>query len=447
MGRGEEPGVSIASTGAVKGVPRRADMLVSAINTKGRLADGEVRRVVAEVLALADLAGKRVLVIIPDGTRTAPIPLLFRLFQERLAPQAAALDYLVALGTHPPMSDAALSRLIGATVTEGRAAGSTILNHRWDLPETFVTLGTLPAAEVEALSEGRLSQDVPLRLNRLVGNPGGPSEYDQILVCGPVFPHEVAGFSGGNKYFVPGIAGPEIINLTHWLGALLTSRDIIGQTDTPVRRMIDRAASFVPTPSLCFALVMSAETLHGLFAGSMDESWQAATRLSAELDIVWVETSYQRVLSVMPELYDDLWTAAKGMYKLEPAVADGGEVVIYAPHIDEISYVHGELIDQVGYHVRDFFLRQWDRYKGYPWGVLAHSTHLRGAGTYEDGIERPRIRVTLATGISRQRCARVGLGYMDPTTVVPGEWADREAEGILLVSRAGELLYRVRGTE
>jgi nickel-dependent lactate racemase len=421
-------------------------MPVSATNTTGRLADAEVRRVLAEVLEQADLENKRVLVIIPDGTRSAPIPLMFQLFQDLLGHKVTALDYLVALGTHPPMTDTALSRLVGTTVKNGRAGDSQIFNHRWDLPETFLTIGTLAADEVHALSDGRLSQEVRVRLNRLVASPDGSPEYDQILVCGPVFPHEVAGFSGGNKYFVPGVAGPEIINLTHWLGALLTSKEIIGVTETPVRRMIDRAASFIQTPRLCFALVMSGENLHGLFAGSMDEAWQAATRLSAELDIVWVEKPYQRVLSVMPELYDDLWTAAKGMYKLEPAIADGGEVIIFAPHINEISYVHGDLIDEVGYHVRDFFLRQWDRYKDYPWGVLAHSTHLRGAGTYdEQGIERPRIRVTLATGISRQRCEHVGLGYMDPATVAPEEWKDREAEGILLVRRAGESLYRVRG--
>ena len=422
-------------------------MLISATNTTGRLADVEVRRVLTELLARADLDGKRVLVIIPDGTRSAPIPLMFQLLQDLLGDKVAALDYLVALGTHPPMDDAALSQLVGTAVEDGRAGISRIFNHRWDLPETFLTLGTLAAAEVEELSHGRLSRDVSVRLNRLVGNPDGPSKYDQLLVCGPVFPHEVAGFSGGNKYFVPGVAGPEIINLTHWLGALLTSREIIGVTDTPVRQMIDRAAAFIPTTRLCLALVMSGETLHGLFAGSMDESWQAATRLSAELDIVWVERPYRRVLSVMPELYDDLWTAAKGMYKLEPAIADGGEVVIFAPHIREISYVHGDVIDEVGYHVRDFFLRQWNDYKSYPWGVLAHSTHLRGAGTYENGVERPRIRVTLATGISRERCARVGLGYMDPTTVEPQEWTDREDEGILLVKRAGESLYRVRSSE
>ena len=127
-----------------------------------------------------------------------------------------------------------------------------------------------------------------------------------------------------------------------------------------------------------------------------------------------------------------------------PVIADGGEVIIYAPHIDEISYTHGQIIDKVGYHVRDYFVNQWDRFKDYPWGVLAHSTHLRGVGTYENGVEEPRIRVTLATGIPRERCDQVNLGYLDPDAINPDEWRGREAEGILLVPKAGEMLYRVK---
>jgi len=412
------------------------------------IIEPEVRDILARGLARADLDGKRVLVIIPDGTRTAPVPLIFRLLRELLETRVAALDYLVALGTHQPMDDTALSRLVGAEVREGRAGDSHILNHRWDLPETFqckgkrsgtfATPGVLPASEVEALSEGRLSLDVPVRLNRLI------LDYDQLLVCGPVFPHEVAGFSGGNKYFVPGVAGPEIIDVTHWLGALLTSAAIIGVADTPVRQMIDRAASFIPTPRLCLALVMHGESLHGLYVGSMEEAWRTATELSAQLDIVYVERPFRRVLSVMPEMYDDIWTAAKGMYKMEPAIADGGEVVIYAPHITEVSYTHGKVLDEIGYHVRNYFVEQWDRFKDYPWGVLAHSTHLRGAGTYENGVEHPRIRVTLATAIPPERCERIGLGYADPAAVDPEAWAGREEEGILLVRRAGEMLYRIK---
>jgi nickel-dependent lactate racemase len=408
-------------------------------NRSRSLTEDEVRDLLAEALSMLGVAGKRVLVIIPDSTRSAPLHLLFRLLGELLAPQAAALDYLVALGTHQPMDDAALSRLLGVPVSRGKAGASNIYNHRWELDETFVTLGVLTPTEVEQLSQGRLSIEVPVRINRLV------EDYDQIVVCGPVFPHEVAGFSGGNKYFVPGIAAPEIIDATHWLGALMTSRGVIGVAETPVRRMIDRAASFVTTPRFCLALVMHGDNLHGLYSGAMREAWQAACRLSAELDIVTVEQPFRRVLSVMPEMYDDLWTAAKGMYKLEPAIADGGEVIIYAPHITEVSYTHGRIIDEIGYHVRDYFVAQWQRFKGFPWGVLAHSTHLRGDGTYIDGVEQPRIEVTLATGIPRRRCERIGLGYLDPATIVPEEWAGREDEGVLLARRAGEVLYRVEG--
>ncbi len=419
-------------------------MVVGTSNTARELTEAEVRGLMTEALGHVDLDGRRVLMIIPDGTRTAPMPLFFRLLRDFLDDRAAALDYLVALGTHPPMNDVALSRLLGVEVSDGMAGQSRVFNHRWDLPETFVTVGTLPASDVAAATDGRLELDVPVRLNRLVGELDRPSPYDQLVVIGPVFPHEVAGFSGGNKYFVPGVAGPEIINVTHWIGALLTSSAIIGVADTPVRRLIDRAASFIPTPSLCVALVMHGRSLHGLYVGDMEDAWRAATELSARLDIVYVERPFRRVLSMVPEMYDDLWTAAKGMYKLEPAIADGGEEIIYAPHIDEVSYVHGEHIDEIGYHVRDYFTAQWEKFQHVPWGVLAHSTHVRGAGSYDDGVERPRISVTLATGIPRERCQRIGLGYLDPATIDPEWWANREDEGILLVRRAGEILYRVR---
>ncbi len=434
-------------------------MVVGKGSTTDTLTEGEVRDLAAEALARHDLRGRRVLVIIPDSTRTAPIPLFFRLFHELLRPQAAALDYLVALGTHRPMSDEALCRLVGVEAL----TGVRLFNHRWDQPATFVTLGVIPADEIRALSEGRLAVDVPVAVNRLV------LDYDQLIVCGPTFPHEVVGFSGGNKYFFPGIAGPDIINFTHWLGAVITSIKIIGVKHTPVRAVIDRAAALIPRPKLCFSLVVKSQSpspksqspspkaqapspkpqnpqseLAGLFIGTPEEAYEAAADLSAQLHIIWLDEPVQRALSIMPPMYDDLWTAAKGMYKLEPAIADGGEVVIYAPNVAEVSYTHGPVIDQVGYHCRDYFLAQWDRFKDYPWGVLAHSTHLHGLGTYDPatGIERGRIRVTLATGIPADRCRRINLGYMDPATIDVDEWENRP--GVLVVPKAGEMLYRVK---
>jgi len=419
-------------------------MVIGKGSTTHFLSESDVRDLAQEALAQANLRGKRVLVIVPDHTRTAPIPLFFRLFHELLGGQVAALDYLVALGTHQPLSEEALHRLVGITAREHRQryAGVRIFNHRWDLPETFTTLGVITEHETRNMSNGMLSLDVPVRINKMV------LDYDQLIICGPTFPHEVVGFSGGNKYFFPGIGGPEVINFTHWLGAVITSMAIIGTKHTPVRQVIDRAASFISVPKLCFSLVVTEGTevsLAGLYIGSPEEAWSQAADLSAKLHVIYVDKPFRRVLSIMPEMYDDLWTAAKGMYKLEPAIADGGEVVIYAPHITEVSYTHGQIIDQVGYHVRDYFVKQWDRFQHYPWGVLAHSTHLRGVGSYdaETGTEEPRIRVTLATGIPRKRCERIGLGYLDPTTIDPAEWEGREDEGILVVHKAGEKLYRI----
>ena len=404
------------------------------------LTNDEICGIVQQGLGSLDLDGKRVLVIIPDGTRTMPTPLMFDLFEKQLASRVAALDYLVALGTHPMMSDAQLSKLVGRPVENGQAGKSRIFNHHWENPANFLTLGVIPATEISEITGGLLAEEVPVQLNKMI------LDYDQIIICGPVFPHEVVGFSGGTKYFFPGIGGSEIINLTHWVGALMTNYRVIGSGYTPVRAIIDRAVSFIDRPTACFALVVTHEGVAGLYFGTPQEAWKSASALSAQKHIVYVKKPFRRVLSVMPKLYDDLWTGAKGMYKMEPAVADGGEVVIYAPHIDEVSYTHGKLIEEIGYHCRDYFLAQWEKFKGYPGGVLAHSTHVKGLGAYDaaTGKETPRIQVTLATGIPRERCERINLGYLDPATIHPEEWAGREDEGILMVPRAGEMLYRVQ---
>ncbi|HEX5083888.1 MAG TPA: lactate racemase domain-containing protein [Blastocatellia bacterium] len=406
------------------------------------LSESEVRELTAPALSGAGLDGKRVLVIIPDGTRTAPIPMMFRLFHESLKERGAALDFLIALGTHQPMSEDAINRLVGITPEERmtRYALVNIFNHRWDEPDQLVELGEISENEIAEITGGLLRQSVKVRLNKLL------FDYDQIVVCGPTFPHEVVGFSGGNKYFFPGVSGAEVINFSHWLGAVITSYEVIGTSYTPVRRVIDRAASLIRLPKLCFSMVVKGEEMVGLYIGSPEEAYEEAARLSSQVHIKWVERPFKRVLSVMPHMYDDIWTASKGMYKLEPAIADGGEVIIYAPHIDEISYTHGRVLDEIGYHVRDYFVKQWDRFKNYPWGVVAHSTHLRGVGTYdaETAVETPRIKVTLATKIPRERCERVNLGYLDPETINIDEWKGREDEGILLVPKAGEMLYRLK---
>jgi nickel-dependent lactate racemase len=184
-----------------------------------------------------------------------------------------------------------------------------------------------------------------------------------------VFPHEVVGFSGGNKYLFPGVGGPKILNFFHWLGAVVTNPMIIGNKWTPVRRVVDRAGALVKLNKACFCMVVAPDkSLVGLTFGSPEGAWDAASELSKEVHIIYKEKPFKTVLSKMPLMYDDLWVAGKGMYKLEPVVADGGELIIYAPHVTEISVTHGKIIEEIGYHCRDYFLTQWDKFKDKPWG-------------------------------------------------------------------------------
>ena len=400
----------------------------------------DVRSIVAEFVERDRLAGKRVLAIIPDQTRSGPIDLMFKTLYDVLADRASALDFLVALGTHPPLSEAAIDRRLGTAPGERatRYGKSRVFNHAWDDPQQLTTIGDIPGAKLAELSGGRVRDPVPVRINRAV------LDYDVVLIVGPTFPHEVVGFSGGNKYLFPGIAGPEIIDMFHWLGALVTSPVIIGRKWTPTRAVVEEAAKLVPTPRLCMSLVVDGPVLRGLFCGVPGEAWSAAADLSDQLHIVYKERPFKSVLSCAPAMYDEIWVGGKCAYKLEPVVADGGELIIYGPHIKRISATHGVVIEQIGYHVRDYFIADWDRFRRYPWGVVAHSTHVRGIGTFEGGVERPRVRVTLATGIPETVCGRANLGYRDPRTLRLDEWKNREDEGVLFVEKAGETLYRLK---
>ncbi len=403
------------------------------------LSEQEVREIAAPALAAADLAGKRVLLIIPDSTRTAPIGLMFRVIHDLIGQDAAALDVMIALGTHPPMSDEAINHRLEITAAEraGKYARVRMLNHSWDDPAALTSLGTLAASEIGELSGGLFQMDVPVTINRAI------YDYDQLMIVGPVFPHEVVGFSGGNKYLFPGISGAEVLNFFHWLGAVITNPKIIGHKWTPVRSVIDRAAAMVPVPKMAFCLVVHEHRLAGLYVGTPEEAWSQAADQSARVHITLKPHPFHTVLSRAPLMYDDMWVGGKCMYKLEPVVADGGELIVYAPHIHQISEVHGALIQRLGYHTRDYFLKQWDRFKDESWGVVAHSTHVRGVGTYENGVEHDRILVTLATQIPEEVCRSINLGYRDPASIRVEDFMGREDEGILYVPEAGEMLYRL----
>jgi nickel-dependent lactate racemase len=425
--------------------PDRLTSVAGACRTIGDafsvLTEAAVRRFVRESLDAADLDGRSVCLVVPDGTRSCPLPMLMDEIHQALTGRVTRLTALVALGTHAAMGESALAEHLG--YLPGRLAerypGLSVVNHAWWEPETFVSLGTIPRERIEELSQGLLSQSVDVRLNRAV------VDHDVALVVGPVFPHEVVGFSGGNKYFFPGVGGQDVIDVSHWLGALITSAEMIGARGvTPVRALINDAAARIPAQRLALCVVARSGTrdLHAASFGEPEASWAAAAQVSGEAHVQYLDRPVRRVLSMMPTRYADIWTAAKGFYKLEPVVVDGGEVIIYAPHVTQISLMHPEIND-IGYHCRDYFVKQWDRFRHVHWGVLAHSTHLSGAGTYDEHTgERLRVRVTLATGIPEDVVRGANLGYLDPEEVdIAAYEADPET---FVVPNAGEVLFRLR---
>jgi len=414
-----------------------------AIAPSGVLSPESIRQTLAQGLE-GRFKGQKVLALIPDHTRSLPLPALFRMVVDILH-DVRQLDFMVALGTHPPMSEDSLNNLVGITAAERKSIYKHIglLNHAWDNPETLTSLGIMEQDEIKALAGANWHPSLPdmvdIRINKAV------LDYDALLILGPTFPHEVVGLSGGAKYLFPGISGPDMINATHWLGALAQVVGTIGIKETPVRAMIHAAVRRLPTPVTLAALVVTGHNLAGMFIGDLYEAWSLAADLSSQRNIIWCEHPYQRVLSWAPPMYDELWTAAKAMYKLEPAVAVGGEVIIYAPHLDVVSHVHGRYIYEVGYHILPYFLHDWERFRHIPLGVLAHSTHVRGSGVMDGNIEKPNVKVTLASKVSPEDCARLNLGYINPAEIDVATWQNQEDEGILYVPRAGEVLYRFKG--
>src|SRR5438552_494787 len=285
------------------------------------LTYAQVRDLIEEACPAKDYRDKRVLLIVPDGTRSAPVGLLFQTLHRQMGEVTKAFDVLIALGTHQAMSETAVCQRLEISEAERRETyrGVRFFNHAWNDPAALKRIGVIAAEEIKRLSNGLFAMEVPVDVNRMV------FDYDEIIIVGPVFPHEVVGFSGGNKYLFPGISGPELLNFFHWLGAVVTTPRIIGNKWTPVRKVIDRAGAMLKVPKLCIAMVVhSDKSLAGLFIGSPEQAWDQASEMSRQIHICYKDRPFHSILSCVPPMYDEIWTAGKAMYKLEPVLADGG---------------------------------------------------------------------------------------------------------------------------
>lgn len=384
--------------------------------------------------------GERVLAIIPDKTRDDNTDLLFPIANQFLSERGVAcFDALVAQGTHPPMAHEQKLAKIGM---EHFAGG--IFDHCWDRADEIVTLGELSRETVNTLTNGLIDRAVPVTINKMLA----PGVYDTVLVFGATVPHEVAGFAGGAKYFFPGVAGPELTHTTHWLGALAGIENTIGHVETPTRRLIEAAADLIPARIISLNSVVSRNEegqliTYALFTGDIREALRRAAAVSREVHIRYTGRKYQRVIALLDPHYDELWVGGKASYKLGAIIEDGGELIIYAPHLTKISATHGALIEKYGYapleSVRDMLGVSQELRENLC--IAAHLAHVAYAGrTDEEGKIVPRYRITMASGLDEETCKRVNLGYLDHRTFNHQSLA--ADPDTLIVADAGRDLYK-----
>lgn len=407
------------------------------------LSPEELRAIVAE--ALADIGpGERVLAIVPDKTRDDNTDQLFPFAAEILAQKKIErLDAVIAQGTHGPMNEAEKREKIGWSKISPDNIGS-IFDHRWDRDDELVTIGELSAAQIADLTDGLMSEAVQVRINALLT----PGRYDTVLVFGATMPHEVAGFAGGAKYFFPGIAGPELTHLTHWLGALATIENVIGRIETPTRRVIEAAAAFVSPKIISFTSVSTRNSkglsTHALFAGDIFEAFRRAAEVSSQVHIKRIGRKYKRVVALLDRHYDELWVGGKASYKLGSIIEEGGELIIYAPQLTQLSATHGHLIEKYGYapleQVREMVAGSDELRANLC--VAAHLAHVSyGSARNAAGQLAPRYRITLASAVTEGACLRVNLGFLDHRQFIVEDYrADSET---LVVEDAGRDLYLV----
>jgi nickel-dependent lactate racemase len=409
------------------------------------LSPGELREILEQAL-LRIAPGARVLAIIPDKTRDDNTDLLFPFAADILTTrQVAQFDALVAQGTHVPMTDDEKRSKIG--FSNGAPAGvlGQIFDHQWNVPEELTTIGELSGTQVSRLTDGLIHDAVTVNLNRRLA----PGVYDTILVFSATVPHEVAGFAGGAKYFFPGVAGPDLTHATHWLGALASIENVIGRVETPTRHMIEAAADFVSAQIITLNSVITRDDnnrlrTHALFTGDFRAAFRAAAEVSRRVHIKYTGRKYKRVVALLDEHYDELWVGGKASYKLGGIIEEGGELIIYAPHLRTISETHGRLIEKYGYapldRVREMVALSSELQNNL--AVAAHLAHVSYAGKRNaEGRVIPRYRITMASALDEETCRRVNLGYMDYKKFRREDY--ETGSDTLVVERAGRDLYLV----
>jgi len=350
---------------------------------------------------------RRVLLLPPDITRLySGAGAITAFLHKYLKPHAEAVHVMPALGTHTPMTPNQARTLFGPDLPF-----ADVLVHDWR--NGVKRVGSIPAKFVREVSAGRLEFDIDVEIDRALTDGG----YDLILSIGQIVPHEVAGMANYTKHVCIGVGGRDMINKSHFLGAVCDMEKLMGRTDTPVRRLLNYGFdNFLSRLPIHFIMTVigpgeSGLVMRGLYVGR-EEAYRQAADLSRKVNLDLLDRPLRKVVVYLdPGEFKSTWLGNKAVYRTRMAIADGGDLIILAPAVREFGEDKGidALIRKYGYFGTPATLKAVDENADLA-GNLSAAAHLI------HGASEGRFRITYCTRPENLTRAEVeGVGF---------QWAD-----------------------
>jgi nickel-dependent lactate racemase len=413
-------------------------MMISQFGKTESITDEALQSLVFQVLAQAGEL-KRVLLLPPDHTRlnskAGPITAMV---YGKLTAEGVAVDILPTLGTHNPMTEGQLRMMFGEMIPL-----EAFRVHDWR--NEVVCVGTIPGERLAELSDGKVDYPVNVEVNRLLFDG-----YDLILSIGQVVPHEVVGMANYTKNIVVGAGGSDIINKSHFLGAVCNMETILGQTDTPVRRLFNEAvARFLPELPITYILTVMEQDystgkmhMRGFFAGEDAEPYREACTLARAVNINVLDREPHKVVVYLdPHEFQSTWLGNKAVYRTRMAIADAGELIVLAPALKEFGEdaTIDRLIRKFGYYGTPATLKAvaGDAELAANLGAAAHLIHGSSEGRFsitycpsEGGLTLDEVRSVGFHAVAYQEM----IQRYDPARLVDGWNRMPDGETIFYIS-------------
>ena len=355
---------------------------------------------------------EKILVLPPDITRLPSnagklTQILYQNWYQRSRSSERRFDILPAIGTHSPMTPGQIEKMFGSMEE------ATFYDHDWR--NGLQRMGQVPAKVVHELSKGKLQYDILVEINQRIVQ----GDYDLVLSIGQVVPHEVVGMANGFKNVLVGTGGSEMINKSHFMGAVNGIEQMLGRTDTSVRNMFNYAhQNYLKQIGIVYLMTVmgpnsSGETvMRGLYAGNDQEAFEEAANLSRQINFNLLDKPLERaVVYLDPIEFKSTWLGNKAIYRTRMAMADKGELIIIAPGLKEFGedIEIDRLIRKYGYLGTETTLDQVKRNEEL-------QNNLSAAAHLIHGTSESRFTITYATQhLSRSEIESVGYQWADLT--------------------------------